>query len=252
MLDKITKILSYCDSEDARIRPTELYNEGWLLRLVLDWFENENPFSHQHELAFDTDARWNSEILLPSQFLARYQKDKLAESHTNADGVIGHFEIGNKGKGDINLNDNACQFKVLEAKIFSKLSSGVSNASYYNQAARNVACMAEVISRKGIGSGNLDDIGFYVLAPESQIEKKSSFGRYISKKHIEDTVLRRVEEYGNKNKVEWYNNWFLPLLESMDIKCISWEKVINFINKKDDSAGNELEEFYCKCLKYNR
>ncbi len=31
--------------------------------------------------------------------------------------------------------------------MFSKLSSGVKNANYYNQAARNVACIAEVLRR---------------------------------------------------------------------------------------------------------
>jgi len=251
MLNRIKNILSKCDSEDTRVSPTELYNEGWLLRLVLDWFEENKNNSLHHELTLDTDARWYSEILLPSQFLPRHKGDKLAESYTNADGVIGHFQIGNQGKGDIKLDDNISQFKVVEAKIYSKLSSGVSNASYYNQAARNIACIAESLSRDDIDIKNLNDIGFYVLAPGSQIEKKSSFKRYTSKQHIENTVLRRVREYEKKDKLKWYNNWFKPTLENMDTKCISWEEIINFINISDDNTGNELEKFYDKCLKYN-
>ncbi|MFW6282058.1 MAG: hypothetical protein ACOC1O_04625, partial [bacterium] len=151
----------------------------------------------------------------------------------------------------IKLNSNARQFKVLEAKIYSKLSSGVSNASYYNQTARNVACMVEVISRENIYIDNLNDIGFYVLAPEKQIENKPSFKKYTLKNYIESTVLKRVEEYENKEKKEWYNNWFLPLLENIDIKCISWEEIINFIKDKDNDYGKELDKFYDNCLKYN-
>ena len=110
MLEKIKNILSTCDSKKSKIPPTELYNEGWLLRLVMEWFGTNKAFSH--ELAFyDDEARWYSEALLPSQFLSRFRSDKLAESWTNADGVIGHFQIGNKGKGDIFLNDNARQLK---------------------------------------------------------------------------------------------------------------------------------------------
>ncbi len=87
MLNKITKILSLCDTDKSFIPPTELYNEGWLLRLVIDWFYKSQVSSH--ELAFyDSSARWYSEALLPSKFLLGYRGDRLAESWTNADGVL--------------------------------------------------------------------------------------------------------------------------------------------------------------------
>ena len=232
MLNRITEILSSCNSEDRKIPPTELYNEGWLLRLVLDWFDKNKVSSH--ELFFlDREARWYSEILLPSKFFARHQGDKLAETYTRADGVIGHFKIGNKGKGDINLDKDAHQFKVLEAKMLSKLSSKISNVSYYNQAARSVACMAKVVSMNNIDIENFDDVGFHVLAPREQIEIKQSFKNYTDKENIKNIVLRRVQEYDNTDKNEWYENWFVSLLEHMDVKCISWEQTIEFIRRKD-------------------
>ncbi|HMA59684.1 MAG TPA: hypothetical protein VKN64_05260 [Halanaerobiales bacterium] len=94
MLNEIKNILDLCDTRESVIPPTELYNEGWLLRLLINWFSKSHNVSH--ELAFiDQDTRWYSELLLPSQFLARSRGDKLAESYTHADGLIGHFKIGN-------------------------------------------------------------------------------------------------------------------------------------------------------------
>lgn len=70
--------------------PTHLYNEGWMLRLVLDWLDRHRDL--EHPLALHEGARWYSEALLPSRFLRDEHGDPLAESHTHADGLIGHFE----------------------------------------------------------------------------------------------------------------------------------------------------------------
>jgi hypothetical protein len=125
--------------------PTLLYNEGWFLRLVLDWFSRHDV--QGHPLSFGAGARWFSEALLPSAFLARHRGDRLAESWTHADGVVGHFLIGEGGKALLRLAPEAGQLLVLEAKLFRGLSPGVTKARYYDQAARTVACMAEVLRR---------------------------------------------------------------------------------------------------------
>ena len=54
--------------------------------------DNEFP------LNFHARSTWFSEALLPTAFKARFQGDPLAETRTNADGVIGHFLIGEKAK----------------------------------------------------------------------------------------------------------------------------------------------------------
>ena len=119
MIDQISKLLKLCGSDNSVMPPTILYNEGWILRVILDWFSHQNI--DNHPLSFSKHSRWYSEILLPSQFLPRYQKDPLAESYTHADGAIGHFTIGKKGKGDINLSPNVNQIVIIEAKMFSNL-----------------------------------------------------------------------------------------------------------------------------------
>ena len=143
MIDRIAEILSRVDGDSPPIRRTEVYNEGWMLRLCLDWFSENRSASGT--LLFDSSSDWYSEALLPSAFLPKERGDRLAESWTHADGVIGDFDIGKENIGGLSLKPDARQFVVTEAKMFSKLSSGVKNAGYFNQAARNVACIAEVI-----------------------------------------------------------------------------------------------------------
>lgn len=140
--ERIAELLSMSVGPGRVFPPTELYNEGWMLRLVLDWFSRTPDCNY--ELRFLDGSGWYSEALLPSAFLSRKRGDVLAESWTHADGVVGHFSIGENGAGDLSLKDGATQFVVVEAKMFSKLSAGVTNARYFNQAARNVACIAEI------------------------------------------------------------------------------------------------------------
>ena len=128
LLNTFIRLLSYIDSEKPNFPPTTLYNEGWLLRLIVDWFSISGIADHP--LSFPKDGHWFSEARLPSAFLPRKKGDPLAESHTNADGVIGHFVIGSTGKTDLELIPNATHFVVLEAKLYSGLSKGVKNAKY--------------------------------------------------------------------------------------------------------------------------
>src|SRR2546425_6409929 len=88
MLERIADLLARCDSDASVLPPTTLYNEGWMLRLVLDWFDQNRGLGH--ELAFLPGARWYSEALLASRFLPERRGDNRAESFTHADGVIGH------------------------------------------------------------------------------------------------------------------------------------------------------------------
>ena len=71
--------------------------------------------------------------------------DPLAESWTHDDGLIGNSKIGKTGKADIQLECGATHLIVLEVKLFSKLSPGVSDARYLDQAARYATCITEMI-----------------------------------------------------------------------------------------------------------
>ena len=71
----------------------------------------------------------------------------MGQGRTHVDGVIGHIQVGDKDKAGLTLRHDAEQFVVLEAKLFSPLSAGVRRAATFDQAARNVACIAEVLFR---------------------------------------------------------------------------------------------------------
>ncbi len=240
--------MAACGSDAAVMHPTSLFNEGWMLRLILDWFAQQ-PAMH-HPLTFAEGSRWFSEALLPSQFLARHRGDELAESWTHADGAIGHFHIGAQGRGDLSLLPEAKQLVIAEAKMFSSLSAGTRRAATFDQAARNMACIAEILYRAKRPPGEFTNIGFYVLAPKEQIEL-NLFAPLLDRNALRAKVEARTEGY-EATKTEWFQEWFIPVLAATQIKALSWEETISFIEMHDPIAGARLNEFLRRCIQYNR
>ncbi len=226
--------------------PTELFNEGWMLRLVLNWFDR-NRHIQQHALSFGPGAAWYSEALLPSRFLPLSRSDSLAESFTHADGVIGHFSVQSGVRGDASLSAEPKQFVVTEAKLGSALSAGTKNAPTYDQAARNVACMAFMLGDASVAPRSLYRLAFYVLAPRKQIES-GVFGSLLSKESIRSKVEARVASYGERHR-QWFSSVFVPTLECIQIDALAWETVLESIASSPE--GPALGEFYAKCLQFN-
>jgi hypothetical protein len=247
LLKTFLNLVSNIDFEIPNFPPTTLHNEGWLLRLIIDWFSTSGITDHP--LSIPKGGHWYSEARLTSAFLPRFKGDPLAESHTNADGVIGHFMIGSKGKTDIELIPGAKHFVVLEAKLYSGLSKGVKNARFYDQAARSVACIAEVLRHANRKADFFSCLGFYVLAPNDQT-KSRTFSRDLDKRSIKDKVTRRISSYKGERD-EWFEDWFIPTLEVIDIRSISWESVLDIINDGDSKTGDSLKEYYSQCLTFN-
>ena len=83
MLETIRALLEKLDSDKRNMPPTELYSEGWLLRVILHWFYKNQVSGHL--LSFLPGADWYSEDLLDSKYLPAYRGDELAESYIHAD-----------------------------------------------------------------------------------------------------------------------------------------------------------------------
>jgi hypothetical protein len=268
MLTEIGLIIANCDSEQPNIRPTEIYNEGWMLRLVLNWFSRNREIDHQ--LSFLDGSRWYSEVLLPTQFKKIPKGESSAnvwnlgvenESHTNADGAIGHFDIGTNGrKGDLALKKEAKQFIVVEAKMYSGLSAGTTKDENYNQAARNVACMAEVLCQKKMPPSALERVRFYVTVPEKKIGSvKHDIGAKDSvtiNDSIGSIVQAKIERHkklaSGKSGLENFEKCFQELIKIINIDVLSWEDIIKFITENDPCYGTRLDGFYKKCKRFNR
>src|SRR3954471_17890060 len=98
---RAAELLARCGQPNAVLPPTELFNEGWMLRLVLDWAAS-HP-SALGPLTFEDGSTWYSEALLGSRFRPRKRGDPSGEGFTHADGIIGHFRLRPSGRGDIEL-----------------------------------------------------------------------------------------------------------------------------------------------------
>ena len=134
--------------------------------------------------------------------------------------------------------------------MFSKLSAGTTHARYYNQAARNIACIAEVLNRAGKKPSELRCLAFYVVAPQLAIDG-GVFDKYMSAQSVKSTVKKRVEEY-DEPKSDWFEEWFLPTLTKIDIQKISWEDILSYVTEVDSLGASDLKKFYERCRKYNR
>jgi len=249
VMERILSMLATCGTDSPLFPPTDLCNEGWLLRLVLDWFSTHDVPGQP--LTFLESARWFSEALLPSAFLARRRGDPLAEGWTHADGAIGHFDIGDVGKGDLSLRPDGQQLVVVEAKMFSLLSRRVTHAEYYDQAARTVACMAEVLNRADRHPSHLTHLGFYVVAPQSKIAE-GVFAKEMTKESIGEKVKRRVSDYDDQDKDRWHTDWFQPTLDTIDIGVLRWEDMVGTIGEHDAESGDAINEFYDLCVEHNQ
>ena len=245
-MDLISRLISSFNPTEPNFRPTELYNESWLIKIVLH--QASEIEDQDFILSFLPNSTWFSEGLLPTAFKERYRGDKLSESRTNADGVIGHIKIGQKAKADLDLDENASQFTVVEAKVGAPLSKRTSNAKYFDQAARNVACMAEVMARADVDPASLKRLEFIVLAPQYSIDK-GTFAKEISLESIQSKVKKRVNAYEGELD-DWYSNYFEPILKHINIISLSWESALGWISKNKPKLDEELHSFYDLCLKF--
>lgn len=146
--------------------------------------------------------------------------------------------------------------------MFSNLSKGTKNAPLYDQAARNVACMAEAIAQSGREVSEFESLGFFVLAPvrEKRGNPNSNIEARMSSESIRSAVAQRVLGYEIANRVEaqplreWECRFLLPLIERLvavrRLAVLSWEECIEAIARRDSAEGAMLGAFYDRCLMY--
>ena len=251
MKNEILRILEKADKPDSNIPPTLLYNEGWMLRIILQQIK-EKGIIH-NDLSFpDNNIDWFSEALLPSPFLARSRGDILYETMTHADGVVGKFNIGKKNKGGLTLKDSCDFFYVTEAKMYSKLATGTKYSNNYNQAARYVSCIAKLIyDNKTIQIDKFKKLAFYVLLPEEQIKLEPTFKSLTDKDNIKNTIKNRISHYPSddskkKEIFEWINSNLNNFIDKLEVKLITWEELV------ENSNDITINTFYEKCKNYNK
>jgi hypothetical protein len=130
----------------------------------------------------------------------------------------------------------------------SPLSSGVSNAPYFDQAARSVACMAEALARGGIDPSALERLDFIVLAPQYSIDK-GTFRNEMREGSIRSKVAKRVSAYDGELG-PWHAECFEPTTEKVRLLTLSWESAIKWVGKKKPKVEEQLVGFYDLSLEF--
>jgi len=163
--------------------------------------------------------------------------------------VIGHIELYEKTKRGLKLQEDANQFIVVESKLNSPLQAGVKNSPEYDQAARNVACMAESLKRANRSASTVESLGFFVISPEAKIEGHKQL---LDRDSIKQKIDQRINEYPDEDRdllVQWKLEWLDPLTERMEPKCDTWEEVIRRAKQSSPEYGDAFEQFYDVCVK---
>ena len=249
MLDRIAAVLQSCTTSTPHCPPQTLYNARWLLWSLLDWFAT-HPIPAEHPLAVPPDGSWYTDVRLRTPFRKRHQGDQLAGKRLRVDGVIGHFEVTQDNKRpQLVLRHDAQCFTVLAARLFKSLGGGTRATPYFDEAARTVTAIAETLRAADRYPVDMQRLGLYVLAPQSQIALHT-FAEHVNREAIRQKTKQRVDAYGKPAKA-WYKEWFQPTLEQITIETLSWEALLATIAEHDPAASSEFARFYQQCLEFN-
>jgi len=258
-------LLRCCNISGKPIARSEVYNETWLLRMVLaklydvadDVADNFNG-DHAEILKALWKAvrvRWISEGGL------RPTLEK--EGTTWTDAILGNVTLrndpetekdsGSKRGVEIIHGKDDVDVIVVEAKVGSKLASRTSNYNDYDQVARNIACLAQLVMN-GKNDKGIAGCRFIVICPRPQRSSDYNDKVFDSLNRNWEDALKKVGVFGKLGdsfaKIEKYHKGEIELLRiSKEISersvVISWEAIIDSLKDKD------LKNFYGSVLKEN-
>ncbi|RKS03064.1 hypothetical protein [Flavobacterium sp. 102] len=235
-MKEIITIIESIDSNIPNINPTQIYNEGWMTRLLITLSIKEKAKLNGFD--FGKIPNWTSEALVSSPFIKASTK---REGYTHADIVFGDFTIDYSISGKINVNQDAQIFGIIEAKMGSSLSKGTSNVKEYNQASRSLACISSQ------PYDNNSNIFFIVVAPENKIAK---IKEQITLEKLIKQIENRFSDYHDDFKITQNMNSIISKAKQCKVLAWSYEEWIEAIANPDTKQF--LTDFYEKTKKWNR
>jgi len=241
-MNSILQIIKSINSSNPNINPTEIYNAGWMTRLLV-YFSVQDKLTIKN-IDFSEIKNWCSEAVISSPFQPRKRGDKLGEGFTHADMTIGDFKVDFSTSGEIKLDESAEKFGIIEAKMGSNLSQGTKNAPNYNQASRNLACIAEKILEN-----NRCKTFFGVVAPRTQL-KFHKLNEQTDKESMLLQITKRFEMYPEEFRLNKRMNEVLEIAKMTDVWVLSYEEWINSFTKNE--TKKVLSDFYKKAKKWNK
>ncbi|QZT38193.1 hypothetical protein K5X82_04645 [Halosquirtibacter xylanolyticus] len=215
------------------VNPTEVYNEGWLIRLLVYQSKKYNVVI-DGLIDFSEINSWTSEGLISSPFI---KVDVKREGYTHADMALGDFSINYGERGEIIVNDDAKVFGIIEAKLKSNLSQKTTHAPDYNQASRNFACVLKNANNKYCKTF------FAVVAPQKRLDHYK-----IEAQINKDRMVKQIIERYKISNIP-VDHDLISRAEQAIIKAFSYEDWIALLPIEVQETTND---FYRTCLKWNR
>ena len=132
------------------------------------------------------------------------------------------------------------------------LSLGVANARTFNQATRNVACIAHTLAQAGRSPQEVA-CGFWIIAPESIIAK-GSFAPALDRNNVLLGINERIQRYSGDRRATlegWFDEWVKPTLANVQLGCWSWEQSVGAIEQANPELGEQIRDFYANTLRFS-
>jgi hypothetical protein len=218
---------------NENINPTIIYNEGWIVRLLVIESMLEKITIENIEFGKLANKKWSSEALIASPFVTTKIN---REGYTHADIILGDFDVNYGERGEVVLADMPEVLGIIEAKMGSSLSKGTKNAPNYNQASRNICCLAHTTQSTDCGT-------FFIIAAPQSIIKKYNFEEQINQ------IRTQISERFSHSEIS-YSKEIEKKVSECKVSVISYEDWINKL--KHAEIKNMLIDFYNQCKKYNK
>ena len=217
---------------------TEIFNEGWLLRLVLKaWLAGSGP-SRFDFLPFPQGVAAYSEGQLYTPFGA----GPLYERNTHVDSIVGDFSITDTKSGIV-LNPQLRYVAAIEAKIFGRISRGVKSAPDYDQVSRTAACLINSVLRARPQTTYSAHLAL-VYAEDNPYIDRAEYGR----DYIQRTIADRLEPFTateeRSHTIERFAEGWKEVFERLKVHFLTWEDVVA------DLGDDKLSAFYESCKKF--
>jgi len=222
---------------------TLIFNEGWLLRSVLKECLAGSGGSGFGFLPFPEGVTAYTEGQLYTPFKARFRGDKLAESHTHIDGIVGDFSITDTKSGVV-LKPDLRYVAGFEAKIYAPIASGTKNVPWYDQLCRTAACLINSILLARPPGSYAAHLAVLYAEDKQRIDPS-----LYTKDYVEKQISKRLQGFLETREpgdvVERFARGWRDVVDHLRIHFHTWEQVLA------DIGSGELSEFYEVCKKFN-
>jgi len=246
-------------NDDYHYPRTLVLNEGWLLRLALEW-HHAHKGQGQELLRAEDGETWFSEAIPRSPFNA------AGEGKTHFDGVIGRFAIRPNTKAGIAVHREASRLVVIEAKIASPVGGPPQNApdaaqEHYDQIARTAANALWALWRGGEEDEGADGVplrnnaalSVLLVAPENGFDPTVQEFCERAEADRRERVRLGIEAWlAAHNHEERLAGWWVAALDCLEtrttIELVSWQEIAAAITASDRDGGEKYETLLNRCL----